>query len=184
MNKLIVLLLSGLAWINSARAADTLEYEFTGRVTESTCKVELYSYMGIPFSASALYVGAFVVDTLPAIGDITWVSNAGDYYFRISCPSGYKASAVTGKISTSQEVDAATLAIKSEDRNNQFGFVFKDTDQNMMIDFSTVENTQTLVQDGDVKRADFNFMVGVVPYGVNVNYGFLQASIMFTATFQ
>ena len=91
---------------------------------------------------------------------------------------------MTGKISTSQEVDVATLAIKSEDRNNQFGFVFKDTDQNMMIDFSTVENTQTLVQDGDVKRADFNFMVGVVPYGVNVNYGFLQAAIMFTATFQ
>jgi len=91
---------------------------------------------------------------------------------------------VTGKISTSQEVDAATLAIKSEDRNNQFGFVFKDTDQNMMIDFSTAENTQTLVQDGDVKRADFNFIVGVVPYGVNVNYGFLQASIMFTATFE
>ncbi|HHJ4541296.1 TPA: hypothetical protein ACQJIL_001210, partial [Citrobacter freundii] len=82
------------------------------------------------------------------------------------------------------EVDAATLAIKSEDRNNQFGFVFKDTDQNMMIDFSTAENTQTLVQDGDVKRADFNFIVGVVPYGVNVNYGFLQASIMFTATFE
>ncbi|MEG7484058.1 hypothetical protein V6E22_20915, partial [Citrobacter freundii] len=81
-------------------------------------------------------------------------------------------------------VDAATLAIKSEDRNNQFGFVFKDTDQNMMIDFSTAENTQTLVQDGDVKRADFNFIVGVVPYGVNVNYGFLQASIMFTATFE
>lgn len=91
---------------------------------------------------------------------------------------------MTGKISTSQEVDAATLAIKSEDRNNQFGFVFKDTDQNMMIDFSTAENTQTLVQDGDVKRADFNFIVGVVPYGVNVNYGFLQASIMFTATFE
>ncbi len=54
----------------------------------------------------------------------------------------------------------------------------------MMIDFSTAENTQTLVQDGDVKRADFNFIVGVVPYGVNVNYGFLQASIMFTATFE
>ena len=182
MNKLIVLLLSGLAWVNSARAADTVEYEFTGRVTELTCKVELYSYTGTPLSA--LYVGGLVIDTLPAIGDITWVSNAGDYYFRVSCPSGYKASTVTGKISTSQGVDAATLAIKSEDRNNQFGFVFKDTDQNMMIDFSTAENTQTLVQDGDVKRADFNFIVGVVPYGVNVNYGFLQASIMFTATFE
>lgn len=42
VNKLIVLLLVGLAWVNSARAADTLEYEFTGRVTELTCKVELY----------------------------------------------------------------------------------------------------------------------------------------------
>ncbi|EKU4726383.1 TPA: hypothetical protein L0163_001263 [Citrobacter freundii] len=180
MNKLIVLLLVGLAWVNSARAADTLEYEFTGRVTELTCKVELYrgaelySFIGL----------SFMVNTMPAIGNITWLSKMGLYYFRVSCPSGYKASAVTGKISTSQEVDAATLAIKSEDRNNQFGFVFKDTDQNMMIDFSTVENTQTLVQDGDVKRADFNFMVGVVPYGVNVNYGLLQASIMFTATFE
>ena len=66
MNKLIVLLLSGLAWVNSARAADTLEYEFTGRVTELTCKVELYSYMGKPLSA--LYVGVFEVVTLPAIG--------------------------------------------------------------------------------------------------------------------
>lgn len=102
-----------------------------------------------------------MVNTMPAIGNITWLSKMGLYYFRVSCPSGYNASAVTGKISTSQEVDAATLAIKSEDRNNQFGFVFKDTDQNMMIDFSTVENTQTLVQDGDVKRADFNFMVGL-----------------------
>ncbi|HCH7986794.1 TPA: hypothetical protein NHU23_002707 [Citrobacter freundii] len=180
MNKLIVLLLVGLAWVNSARAADTLKYEFTGRVTESTCKVKLYRYAE---SIDSIGLDARL-GSIPAIGDITWVSNAGDYYFRVSCPSGYKASAVTGKISTSQEVDAATLAIKSEDRNNQFGFVFKDTDQNMMIDFSTAENTQTLVQDGDVKRADFNFMVGVVPYGVNVNYGLLQASIMFTATFE
>lgn len=180
MNKLIVLMLSGLTWVNSAGAADTLEYEFTGRVTELTCKVELYNWAGV---YSLIYL-SLEVNTMPAIGDIRWLSKMGEYYFRVSCPSGYKASAVTGKISTSQEVDAATLAIKSEDRNNQFGFVFKDTDQNVMIDFSTVENTQTLVQDGDVKRADFNFIVGVVPYGVNVNYGELQASIMFTATFQ
>ncbi|NTX86366.1 hypothetical protein G7003_22565 [Citrobacter youngae] len=182
MNKLIVLMLSGLTWVNSARAADTLEYEFTGRVTESTCKVELYSWGSVV--DSIIGSSSIMVNTMPAIGDIRWLSKMGEYYFRVSCPSGYKASAVTGKISTSQEVDAATLAIKSEDRNNQFGFVFKDTDQNVMIDFSTVENTQTLVQDGDVKRADFNFIVGVVPYGVNVNYGELQASIMFTATFQ
>ena len=69
MNKLIVLLLSGLAWVNSARAADTVEYEFTGRVTELTCKVELYSYTGTPLSA--LYVGGLVIDTLPLIPSTT-----------------------------------------------------------------------------------------------------------------
>lgn len=181
MNKSIfLLLLYGLTWENSACAADTLKYEFTGRVTESTCKVELYD--------NALVIDSIrrypMFASIPAVGDIRWLSRMGDYYFRVTCPSGYAASAVTGKITTSQEVDAATLAIKSKDRNNQFGFVFKDTDQNVMIDFSTVENTQSLVQHGNAKTADFNFMLGVVPYGAQVDYGELDASIMFSATFQ
>ena len=181
MNKSIfLLLLYGLTWENSACAADTLEYEFTGRVTESTCKVELYSYAALIDSIGL--VARF--GSIPAVGDIRWLAEMGDYYFRVTCPSGYAASAVTGKITTSQEVDAATLAIKSKDRNNQFGFVFKDTDQNVMIDFSTVENTQSLVQNSDAKTADFNFMIGVVPYGAQVDYGELDASIMFSATFQ
>ena len=186
MNKLIALLLSGLVWGNSACAADTLEYDFTGRVTETTCKVELYDMNG---SSATSIIGAFKRDAMPAIGDIVWTFGGGKYsnafYFRVTCPSGNASTEVTGKISTSQEVDAATMALKNmDDSTNQFGIVLKDTDQNKMIDFSTVENTQSFTQQGDTRVADFNFDVGIVRYGESVDYGYVASSIVFSATFQ
>lgn len=106
MNKSIALLLSVLVWGNSARAADTLEYDFTGRVTETTCKVELYRG-GV---VSDDIIGAIRMG-IPAIGSIRW-HLVSVYHFRVTCPSGNAATEVTGKISTSQEVDAATMALK------------------------------------------------------------------------
>lgn len=181
MNKLIALLLSGLVWGNSACAADTLEYDFTGRVTEPTCKVELYD-IGM---VSDFHISWFInLGGMPAIGSIIWNLQRG-YYFRVTCPSGSSATEVTGKISTSQEVDAATMALKNmNDSTNQFGIVLKDTDQNKMIDFSTVENTQSLTQKGETRVADFHFDVGIVRYGESVDYGSVASSIVFSATFQ
>lgn len=186
MNKLIALLLSGFVWENSAHAADTLEYDFTGRVTDTTCKVELYDHGG---SVSTSILSFFDLDVIPAIGNIVWTHSGGKYrysfYFRVTCPSGNAATEVTGKISTSQEVDAATMALKNMNGDtNQFGIVLKDTDQNKMIDFSTVENTQFFTQEGDSRVADFNFDVGIVRYGDSVDYGIVASSIVFSATFQ
>lgn len=183
MNKSIALLLSGLVWGNSAHAADTLEYDFTGRVTDTTCKVGLYNGASwITSIHASFYLGA-----MPAIGNIVWTSEGGrfSYYFRVTCPSGNAATEVTGKISTSQEIDAATMALKNMNGDtNQLGIVLKDTDQNKMIDFSTVENTQSFTQEGDSRVADFNFDVGIVRYGESVDYGSVASSIVFTATFQ
>lgn len=179
MNKSIALLLSVLVWGNSARAADTLEYDFTGRVTETTCKVELYRG-GV---VSDDIIGAIRMG-IPAIGSIRW-HLVSVYHFRVTCPSGNAATEVTGKISTSQEVDAATMALKNMyDDTNQLGIVLKDTDQNKMIDFSTVENTQSFTLEGDSRVADFNFDVGIVRYGESVDYGVVASSIVFSATFQ
>ncbi|MDA8516896.1 fimbrial protein [Citrobacter sp. Igbk 16] len=184
MNKLITILLFGLVWGNSAHAADTLEYDFTGRVTDTTCKVELYRLSG---SVVTSINSPFYSDAMPAIGNIVWTSRGGtnSFYFRVTCPSGNASTEVTGKISTSQEIDAATMALKNMyDDTNQFGIVLKDTDQNKMIDFSTVENTQSFTQTGDTRVADFNFDVGLVRYGESVDYGFVESFIVFSATFQ
>lgn len=70
------------------------------------------------------------------------------------------------------------------DDTNQLGIVLKDTDQNKMIDFSTVENTQSFTLEGDSRVADFNFDVGIVRYGESVDYGVVASSIVFSATFQ
>lgn len=184
MNKLIALLLSGFVWENSAHAADTLEYDFTGRVTDTTCKVELYR--GGVVSDNIISAISDINVEMPAIGNIIWHgSMVGVYHFRVTCPSGNAATEVTGKISTSQEVDAATMALKNMNGDtNQFGIVLKDTDQNKMIDFSTVENTQFFTQEGDSRVADFNFDVGIVRYGDSVDYGIVASSIVFSATFQ
>jgi type 1 fimbria pilin len=171
-------------WGNSVRAADTLEYDFTGRVTDTTCKVELYHNGSVATSIS----GPFYFDAMPAIGNIDWnpvMKELFSYYFRVTCPSGNAATEVTGKISTSQEIDAATMALKNMNGDtNQFGIVLKDTDQNKMIDFSTVENTQSFTLEEDVRVADFNFDVGIVRYGESVDYGIVASSIVFSATFQ
>ncbi len=182
MNKLIGLLLSGLVWGNSARAADTLEYDFTGRVTDTTCKVELRALGNASVLTSMS--DSFNSDAMPAIGNIEWLPGA-NYFFRVTCPSGNAATEVTGKISTSQEVDAATMALKNmDDSTNQFGIVLKDTNQNKMIDFSTVENTQSFTQEGDARVAYFDFDLGIVRYGESVDYGYVASSIIFSATFQ
>jgi len=183
----MVLLLSGLAWGNSAQAADTLEYEFTGRVTELSCKTELY--FGPNANPKDSIYATFYLQEMPAIGDIVWFRLPdGGYHFRVTCPSGYAASEVTGKITTSQAtvtVGSATVALKNKyDDTSQIGIVLKDIDQNTMIDFSSVENTQTLTQKGESTVAEFNFDVGIVRYGEKVDYGGVDSSIVFLATFQ
>lgn len=188
MNKLMILLLSGLAWGNLAQAADTLEYDFTGRVIETNCKTDLY--YGSDENPSESISAAIYLQTLPAIGDIVWFRppSGSIYHFRVTCPSGYAASEVTGKITTSQAtvtVGAATVALKNQyDDISQIGIVLKDIDQNTMIDFSSVENTQTLTQKGESRVAEFKFDVGIVRYGETFAYSEIDSSIVFLATFQ
>lgn len=178
------------------------DYVITGRIVDGTCTLLLMQalygdntiYLGtVVFGSSieqSIPNGTKVTNTVPAIGEPI-VSE--DMTLGLQCPGSMLGATVTVKITTRNEVDSSTHAIKDGGHDKygegDFGVKLRNTDNDQDIDFT--DATATSVElvpsttDGANTQAEVHYQVNLVRYGDRViDVPTLEIPIMFNVAYE
>lgn len=169
----------------NAYAGDSADIHFVGQVDPSTCQINVNN------GNDTITLDS--VDVLTAKAATSEANMAGKKPFSVAVDcSGLGSSttltSVTGKLTTSGEIDAATNAVKNTDSSGAagVGFVVYDETAKQTVDFSTVSANQPMPSNPAAgPNPTFNYSVGYVAYDAeNVSSGPIKADISFEMTYQ
>lgn len=186
-------------WGDSTVAqSNSRDYVITGRVVADTCTLSIPE----TYSSETIYFGDFIfgseqvlkhyasyasgiINTLPPIGEPLM---SKDINFVLKCPSSMAGITATVKLTTLDEVDADTRAIKNTNTGEgDFGFKFHDKDNDQDIDFTeATASVVTLAPTEDVRYAQgkVNYQVSLVRYGDRVTDARLLLDVIFNVTYE
>ncbi|EJB8472631.1 hypothetical protein HV096_00390 [Citrobacter freundii] len=175
------------------------DYVITGRIVDGTCTLLLMQEYQ---HSSTIYFGTVVFGMANSTG-VTKVTNevpeigepivSKEMALGVQCPGSMLGATVTVKITTRNEVDSSTHAIKNgrhdKDGEGDFGIMLRNTDNDQDIDFT--DATATSVElvpsttDGASAQAEVNYQVNLVRYGNKVvDVPNLDIPIMFNVTYE
>lgn len=177
------------------------DYVITGRVVDGTCHISLrgddiiinnggsgtltLDPLGLG-SSQLSYEGSSFTNTVPAIGDML---NSKYVQLRVDCPPSFAGVPVTVKLTTTEDVDSATHAIKSSDpySSGDFGIKILDQNNNQDIDFTDATATSmALVPDTSFgsSAAVFLYQIGIVRYGDKIVDASLSVPVVFNVAYE
>lgn len=199
---LLIPLFSLQAWADATVTAQSTsrDYVITGHIKAGTCTLSMpenYSYGDI----TGLYLGSiafadkqvlngydgWVVNTLPAIGkDI--ISAAMTLV--VDCPSMMSGTTITVKITTPNEIDSNTGAIKHHINGKgegDFGIKIRNTDSQTDIDFTDATASSVKLEPSTTDsgaRAEIHYQASLVRFGDKVVDADIEAPITFNVAYE
>lgn len=199
----LIPLFSLQAWADTSVTAQSTsrDYVITGRIVGATCSLSIpegYSYGDI----TSLYLesvafgdkyvlnrfpGGMVTNTLPAIGEA--ITSAAMTLVAI-CPLSLNGSTITIKITTPNEVDSNTRAIKNAvngGSEGDFGIKIRNTDSQTDIDFTDATATSVKLEQltiGSWVSAEIHYQASLVRYGDKVVDAEITAPITFNVAYE
>lgn len=175
------------------------DYVITGRVVEGTCTLSIpemsentdlflgtiaFGSESVLFSLSAS--DADIMNTVPPIGE-SLISK--DMKLIVQCPASMAGTTITVKLSTPNEVDAGTKAIKNQSSDQgDFGIKIHDKDNNQDIDFTEASASSLKLTpsttDAYNAQAEVNYQASLVRYGDKVTDAQLFVNVIFNVAYE
>lgn len=199
----LIPLLSLQAWADASVTAQSTsrDYVITGRIVSATCYLSIpegYSYGDITslyFESVAFgdkyvlnrFPGGMVTNTLPAIGEAI-ISAAMTLV--VVCPPSISGTSITVKITTPNEIDSNTRAIKNAVNGGgegDFGIKIRNTDSQTDIDFTDATATSVKLEQSTMESwvsAEIHYQASLVRYGDKVVDADIEAPITFNVAYE
>lgn len=177
------------------------DYVITGHVFDGTCRISLRGgtevinnggsgELELPplgLGSSKLSVeGSSFTNIVPAIGEML---NSRNVELRVDCPLSLAGVPVTVKLTTTEDVDSATHAIKnsSPDLPGDFGIKILDLNNNQDIDFTDATATSMALVPNTShgsSEAAFLYQIGIVRYGDKIVDMVLSVPVVFNVAYE
>lgn len=178
--------------------SNSRDYVITGRVVEDTCTLSIPEmdqygslYVGIVYLGSERVMriaepGSPIMNTVPSIGELLL---SKDMKLIVQCPASMNGTTITVKLSTLNEIDAGTKAIKSlRSGEGDFGIKIHNKDNNQDIDFTAATASSLKLApsttDAGSTQAEINYQASVVRYGDKVTDVHFNADVVFNVAYE